>query len=66
VVLPGEARGWMTIAQVAEANGIETTEILAALGLPGDTDPATALRDLESATFSVAALRAWLAERTAP
>ena len=66
VVPPGEARGWMTLQQVADANAIPLAEILAAFGLPPDTDPATALRDLESERFSVAALRAWLAERASP
>jgi hypothetical protein len=66
VVAPGEARGWMTLAQVSEANAIPVEEILAAFDLPAATDPATELRDLESEAFSVAALRAWLAERGAP
>ncbi len=66
VVAPGEARGWMTLAQVSEANAIPVEEMLAAFDLPTTTDPATQLRDLESAAFSVAALRAWLAEHGAP
>jgi hypothetical protein len=66
VVAAGEARGWMTLAQVSEANAIPVEEILAAFDLPTTTDPATELRDLESDAFSVAALRAWLAERGAP
>lgn len=65
-VVPGDARGWMTLAQVSEANLVPLPEILEAFGLPADTDPATALRDLESESFSVAAFRAWLAERTGP
>ena len=65
-VAPGDARGWMTLAQVAEANAIPVAEILAAFDLPAATDPATELRDLESETFSVAALRKWLVERGAP
>jgi hypothetical protein len=65
-IAPGEARGWMTLAQVAEANDIDVGEILDAFDLPASTDPATELRDLESETFSVAALRAWLAERARP
>ena len=63
---PGDARGWMTLAQVAEANEIPVEEIVAPFDLPPDTDPATQLRDLESATFSVSVLRAWLAERSTP
>ena len=66
VVAPGEARGWMTLEQVADANAIPLAELLVAFGLPPDTDPATALRDLESERFSVAALRTWLAERASP
>jgi hypothetical protein len=65
-VAPGDARGWMTLAQVAEANEIPLEEIVVRFGLPPDTDPATELRDLESETFSVSALRDWLAERSAP
>lgn len=65
-IAPGEARGWMTLAQVAEANDLDVAEILAAFGLPASTDPATELRDLETETFSVAALRDWLAARASP
>jgi hypothetical protein len=65
-IAPGEARGWMTLAQIAEANDLDVAEILAAFGLPASTDPATELRDLESEAFSVAALRDWLAERASP
>jgi hypothetical protein len=65
-IAPGDARGWMTLAQVAEANGLDVAEILAAFDLPASTDPATELRDLEAETFSVAALRDWLAGRTSP
>jgi hypothetical protein len=66
VVAAGDARGWMTLWEVAEANAIPLAKILAAFDLAPDTDPATALRDVESASFSVAELRAWLAERGAP
>jgi hypothetical protein len=66
VVAPGEARGWMTLGEIADVNAIPLGEILAAFDLPTDTDPATALRDLASEVFSVAALRTWLAERAAP
>lgn len=65
-VAPGDARGWMTLAQVAEANDTPLEEIIARFGLPPDTDPATELRDLESETFSVSVLRDWLAERSTP
>lgn len=63
-VAPGDARGWMTLAQVAEANEIPVEEVLAQFDLPPDTDPATELRDLESETFSVSVFRDWLAERS--
>lgn len=66
VVAPGDARGWMTLQQVAEVNAIPVSEILVAFDLPPGTYPATALRELESEGFSVAALRAWLAERASP
>ncbi len=65
-IAPGDARGWMTLAEVAEANAIPLEEIVAAFDLPPDTDPGTQLRDLESASFSVSLLRAWLVERSSP
>lgn len=58
-----EVKGWMAIGDVAAAWDAPLPEILAAFGLPADTPPATALKDLESDRFSVPALRAWLGAR---
>jgi hypothetical protein len=56
----GQVKGWMAIGDVADAYAIPLAEILAAFGLPADTDPSTLLRDLESDRFTVPALRSWL------
>lgn len=63
-----EIKGWMAIGDVADAWSVPLPELLAAFDLPGDTAPATALKDLESDLFSVMALREWLEARgsTAP
>lgn len=59
-----EIKGWMTLGDVATAWGVPLAEIVSAFGLPADTTPATALKDIESDQFSVTALRDWLAVRT--
>lgn len=41
-----QVRGSMTLLEVAEQTGIEVAELVAASGLPTDTDPSTTLRDL--------------------
>jgi hypothetical protein len=53
-------KGWMTLEQVSTAFGVPLNELLAAFNLPADTPAATALKDLESDTFSVESLREWL------
>lgn len=58
-----DVRGRTAIGDVAAAWTIPLAEILEAFGLPADTPPATQLRELESDTFSVAAMREWLAVR---
>jgi len=60
-----EIKGWMAVGDVATAWHVPLSGILAAFDLPADTPPATALKDLESDLFSVAALRAWLEARAA-
>jgi hypothetical protein len=55
-----EVKGWMAIGEVADAFGVPLADVLAAFELPSDTPPETALKDLESDLFSVAALRDWL------
>jgi hypothetical protein len=66
VATPGDARGWMTLAEVAEANAVDVGEIIAAFDLPPTIDPGTRLSELEADSFSVEALRTWLATRADP
>jgi hypothetical protein len=61
---PGEVKGWMAVGDVADAFGVPLADILEAFDLPADTAPSTALKDLESDTFEVLALREWLAAQT--
>jgi hypothetical protein len=56
-------KGWMTLAQVAATFGVTPTAIITQFKLPADTAPETAIKDLESDTFSVTSLRAWLGEQ---
>ena len=56
-------KGWMTLEQVSTTFGIPITKILSAFKLPADTPPSTAMKDLESETFDITLLRAWLLER---
>jgi hypothetical protein len=55
-------KGWMTLEQVSTTYTVPVAEILAAFDLPGDTSTSTALKDLESDTFDIPALRTWLQE----
>ncbi len=56
-------KGWMTLEQVSTTFNVPVSEILSAFDLPADTPTSTALKDLESDTFDVTALRTWLSER---
>jgi hypothetical protein len=56
-------KGWMTLEQVSTAFNVPVAEILSAFDLPADTPATTALKDLESDTFDIPALRIWLQER---
>lgn len=56
-------KGWMTLQQVSEAYDVPLEEILAEFGLPSDTPPATALKELESNTFDLPQFRTWLQAR---
>lgn len=58
-------KGWMTLDQVSETYGVPLPELLAAFSLPADTPGSTALKEMESDTFSVTGLRDWLAQRGA-
>ncbi len=59
-------KGWMTLEQVSTAFDVPLNELLAAFNLPADTPAATAVKDLESDTFSVEGLREWLQSRSLP
>ena len=51
---PDEIKGWMTLADVSKAYNVPVAEMLAAFELPADTPETTAIKDLESETFSTA------------
>lgn len=57
-------KGWMTLEQVSTTYDVPVAEILSAFNLPADTPASTAVKDLESDTFSVSGLRTWLEERS--
>ncbi len=56
-------KGWMTLEQVSTTFNVPIAEIISAFNLPADTSASTALKDMESDTFDIPALRAWLQER---
>jgi hypothetical protein len=56
-------KGWMTLEQVSTTFNIPVADLLAAFDLPADTPTSTALKDLESDTFDIPALRTWLQEQ---
>jgi hypothetical protein len=58
-----EIKGWMEIGQVAAAYSIPVEDILNAFGLSLDTPPSRQIKELESESFSPAALREWLSAR---
>jgi len=58
-----EIKGWMTLGDVAKAYNVPLDEIVKAFNLPSTVSPNTAVKDLESVTFSVTGLRSWLAAR---
>jgi len=59
-------KGWMTLEQISTTFNVPVEDILAQFGLPADTAPSTAIKDLETDLFSVTNLRAWLQSRTEP
>ena len=58
-----EIKGWMTLGEIATAYNAPIVEIAAAFDLPADVAPDKAIKDLESAKFSVTNLRTWLSAR---
>lgn len=59
-------KGWMTLEQIVNTYNVSLADILAQFSLPADTPISTAVKDLESDTFSVTELRAWLQSRMEP
>lgn len=59
-------KGWMTLEQVSTTFNAPVAEIISAFNLPADTPASTALKDLESDTFDIPALRTWLQNRQQP
>jgi hypothetical protein len=57
-------KGWMTLEQICTAYNVTLEEIIQTFNLPADTSPATAVKDLETETFSVDSLRDWLVNRS--
>lgn len=57
-------KGWMTFDQIITTYDVPLSDLLTAFNLPADTDPQTAIKDLESDTFSVTDLRTWLLNRS--
>jgi hypothetical protein len=60
---PQTIKGWMTLGEIAAAYQAPLEEIIRQFELPAGTLPETAIKDLESETFSVSGLREWLAGR---
>ncbi len=58
-------KGWMTLEQISTTYQVPLADLLAQFDLPLDTSASTAIKDLETDTFSVTNLRAWLLERMA-
>ncbi|MCW5848492.1 MAG: hypothetical protein KIT87_00125 [Anaerolineae bacterium] len=61
-----EIKGWMTLGDVSKAYGVSVEAIVTEFKLPADTTSAAQLKNLESSTFSVTALRDWLRQRSGP
>ncbi len=57
-------KGWMTLDQVTATFNVSLVDLLQQFDLPNDTPPSTALKDLESESFDIPALRSWLQGRT--
>jgi hypothetical protein len=53
-------KGWMTLEQVSQIYHVTLEAITQQFNLPADTPATTAVKDLESDTFSVEGLREWL------
>ncbi len=64
---PADIKGWMTLQQVIDGEGVSQAELYALAGVPADVSTSTALKDMEALVpdFSVETLRenltAWAA-----
>lgn len=59
-------KGWMTLDQITTVYAVSLTELLSQFNLPTDTPASTPIKDLESDTFEVTAMRDWLHSREQP
>ena len=59
-------KGWMTLDQISSVYGLSLADLLIQFNLPADTPATTPIKDLESDTFEVTALRDWLRSRMQP
>jgi hypothetical protein len=53
-------KGWMTLEQISTTFNVPVSDIITQFDLPADTSSDTAIKDLESDSFSVTNLREWL------
>lgn len=56
-------KGWMTLDQITTTYNVPLADLLAQFELPADTPATTAIKDLETDSFSVTNLRTWLQAR---
>jgi hypothetical protein len=59
-------KGWMTLEQISTTYQVPLEVIIQQFNLPADTPASTAVKDLESDTFSVEGLREWLQSQAQP
>jgi hypothetical protein len=59
-------KGWMTLEQIVTVYNVSLADLLFQFNLPADTPASTAIKDLESDSFSVTNLRDWLLSRMEP
>lgn len=59
-------KGWMTLDQISTTYNVLLADILTKFNLPADTPASTAVKDLESDTFSMTDLRSWLQSQMKP
>lgn len=59
-------KGWMTLEQISTTFNVPMEEILQNFGLPLNTPPTTAIKDLESESFDTTALKTWLGQKNNP